>query len=297
MAVDEQYFRTSPSDPMYKCGLLPAQHPLRDGLGADGRRRRRPRSMRRASSTRRCRPSWSRSSRSWSRSRPRPTRPTRSSADPTRSSRLQAPPEDAGAGVARCTTTRARVAFAAKKDAAGAQREIDAIAAHRAARPTSSPTTDWGVPAKEIVQTARLVATGRLADAHGDLAGAAKAYEEAIAIEDALAYMEPPYWYYPVRQSLGACACARASSTTPSRRSAIRWRACATTAGRWPGWPRSTSARATATARRRRAGLCAGLVRAGGGAGPGAAVGTGRGRAPRGREQLKPGRPRLEQAP
>ena len=23
-------------------------------------------------------------------------------------------------------------------------------------------------------------------------------------VEDALAYMEPPYWYYPVRQSLGA---------------------------------------------------------------------------------------------
>ena len=60
------------------------------------------------------------------------------------------------------------------------------------------------MPGKEIVQTARLVATARLADAQGDLAGAAKAYEEAIAIEDALAYMEPPYWYYPIRQSLGS---------------------------------------------------------------------------------------------
>jgi predicted Zn-dependent protease len=48
------------------------------------------------------------------------------------------------------------------------------------------------------------VATARLADAQGDLAGAAKAYEEAVAIEDALAYMEPPYWYYPIRQSLGS---------------------------------------------------------------------------------------------
>ena len=28
--------------------------------------------------------------------------------------------------------------------------------------------------------------------------------ERAVAIEDALAYMEPPYWYYPVRQSLGS---------------------------------------------------------------------------------------------
>jgi tetratricopeptide (TPR) repeat protein len=54
------------------------------------------------------------------------------------------------------------------------------------------------------VQTARLVASGRLADAAGDLEGAARAYEEAIFIEDTLAYMEPPYWYYPVRQSLGS---------------------------------------------------------------------------------------------
>ena len=29
-------------------------------------------------------------------------------------------------------------------------------------------------------------------------------HEAAIAIEDSLAYMEPPYWYYPVRQSLGS---------------------------------------------------------------------------------------------
>jgi len=25
-----------------------------------------------------------------------------------------------------------------------------------------------------------------------------------VAIQDTLAYMEPPYWYYPVRQTLGA---------------------------------------------------------------------------------------------
>ena len=49
-----------------------------------------------------------------------------------------------------------------------------------------------------------MVARARLADAQGDLPAAAKAYEEAIAIEDALAYMEPPFWYYPIRQSLGS---------------------------------------------------------------------------------------------
>jgi tetratricopeptide (TPR) repeat protein len=62
---------------------------------------------------------------------------------------------------------------------------------------------EQGVPARDIVRTARAVALGRLADAGGDLPGAIKAYREAVAVQDALPYMEPPYWYYPVRQSLG----------------------------------------------------------------------------------------------
>jgi len=66
-----------------------------------------------------------------------------------------------------------------------------------------APIAAWNVPAREIVQTARAVARGRLLDAGGDLPGAAEAYREAIAIQDKLPYMEPPYWYYPVRQSLG----------------------------------------------------------------------------------------------
>jgi tetratricopeptide (TPR) repeat protein len=95
------------------------------------------------------------------------------------------------------------VAFAQKREAAAAQREIDALA--RLERDGDfKPFAEWGVPAREIVQTARLVAAGRLADANGDLDAAARAYEEAIYVEDTLAYTEPPYWYYPVRQSLGA---------------------------------------------------------------------------------------------
>ena len=29
-------------------------------------------------------------------------------------------------------------------------------------------------------------------------------FEVAATVQDALGYMEPPYWYYPTRQSLGA---------------------------------------------------------------------------------------------
>jgi tetratricopeptide (TPR) repeat protein len=95
------------------------------------------------------------------------------------------------------------VALARKNDAAAARAETDAIAALEQ-KADFKPYDAWGVPAQAILQTARLVATGRIADAAGDLDGAAKAYEDAIAIEDSLSYTEPPYWYYPVRQSLGS---------------------------------------------------------------------------------------------
>jgi tetratricopeptide (TPR) repeat protein len=95
------------------------------------------------------------------------------------------------------------VAHAMRKDVTAARTEIAAL--ERLEREGDfKPFAEWQVPAKEVVQTARLVALGRLADAQGDLEGAAKAYEDAIFIEDTLAYMEPPFWYYPVRQSLGS---------------------------------------------------------------------------------------------
>jgi tetratricopeptide (TPR) repeat protein len=115
---------------------------------------------------------------------------------------LKTPPKEQVLVSALAHYARA-LAFAAKKDATGAQREIDAISAIEQTA-DFKPYTDWAVPGKEIVQTASLVARARLADAQGDLPAAAKAYEQAIAVQDALAYMEPPFWYYPIRQSLGS---------------------------------------------------------------------------------------------
>ena len=89
-----------------------------------------------------------------------------------------------------------------KGDARAAQREVAAI--ERIERSGDfKPLTDWAIPGREIVQTAGKVARGRLADLQGKLPDAIAAYREAVAIQDALPYMEPPYWYYPVRQSLG----------------------------------------------------------------------------------------------
>lgn len=60
------------------------------------------------------------------------------------------------------------------------------------------------VPARTILRVAREVLQARVADAEGDLAAAEAHLRTAASLEDELPYMEPPYWYYPVRQTLGA---------------------------------------------------------------------------------------------
>ncbi len=61
-----------------------------------------------------------------------------------------------------------------------------------------------GVPAKDVLQLAQQVVRARIAQANQDSTGAIQHFAAAVALEDALAYSEPPYWYYPTRQSLGA---------------------------------------------------------------------------------------------
>jgi tetratricopeptide (TPR) repeat protein len=95
------------------------------------------------------------------------------------------------------------VAFARKGDSASGQKEIDTLSA-LIRDGEFKAISDWGIPAKEIVQTAQQVAMGRLAEARGDLPAAIAAFQAAVVIQDALPYTEPPHWYYPVRQSLGA---------------------------------------------------------------------------------------------
>jgi tetratricopeptide (TPR) repeat protein len=94
------------------------------------------------------------------------------------------------------------IGYVRKGDANAANREVAAI--ERIERSADfKPLTDWAIPGREIVQTAGKVARGRVADLQGKLPEAIAAYRDAVAIQDALPYMEPPYWYYPVRQSLG----------------------------------------------------------------------------------------------
>jgi tetratricopeptide (TPR) repeat protein len=95
------------------------------------------------------------------------------------------------------------VAQAGKGDAAAAQAEVDAIAAIVKATDFSG-LNGYGVPAGEVLQLARHIVQARIAQAGGDLDKAIAEFESAATIEAALPYMEPAFWYYPVKQSLGA---------------------------------------------------------------------------------------------
>lgn len=58
--------------------------------------------------------------------------------------------------------------------------------------------------AADILAVASAVAHARGAYARGDLAAAESGYAKAVDLEDHLNYDEPPPWYYPTRESLGA---------------------------------------------------------------------------------------------
>jgi tetratricopeptide (TPR) repeat protein len=57
---------------------------------------------------------------------------------------------------------------------------------------------------KALLQIATKVLSGEIAAGEGRTDDAVKALNEAVEIEDRLVYEEPPPWYQPVRQNLGA---------------------------------------------------------------------------------------------
>jgi tetratricopeptide (TPR) repeat protein len=95
------------------------------------------------------------------------------------------------------------VGLAKTGDVIAAQAEVDAITKLEQANDFADLVAG-GVPAKEVLQLAQQVVRARIAQANQDWRGAIQHFETAVALEDALAYSEPPYWYYPTRQSLGA---------------------------------------------------------------------------------------------
>jgi tetratricopeptide (TPR) repeat protein len=58
--------------------------------------------------------------------------------------------------------------------------------------------------ARDIMKIARDVLGAKIAMARKDAAGAIATLTEAVALQDSLKYGEPPDWFFPVRESLGA---------------------------------------------------------------------------------------------
>jgi tetratricopeptide (TPR) repeat protein len=58
--------------------------------------------------------------------------------------------------------------------------------------------------AKDVLTIAQNVLGAKIALAKHDNAGAVRMFREAVAMQDTLKYAEPPDWFYPVRESLGA---------------------------------------------------------------------------------------------
>lgn len=95
------------------------------------------------------------------------------------------------------------VAMASTRDFAGATAAADAI--EKLERDSDFKLLkESNVPAQEVLRIARTVILARVAQAKGDKRAAVARFEEAAALQDKLPYTEPPYWYYPIRQSLAA---------------------------------------------------------------------------------------------
>jgi len=91
------------------------------------------------------------------------------------------------------------LAFAARGDKPAAQQEQAALAAIRAGLPAAA-TIGYN-KAADVLELALAIVSARLSPAPAE---AIPHWRRAVALQDAFNYDEPPDWYYPVRESLGA---------------------------------------------------------------------------------------------
>lgn len=94
-------------------------------------------------------------------------------------------------------------AFARQGDSAKARAEAEAIAAILAEEDFKF-LIDNLIPAPDILKIQHRTVMARAAAAEGDLPRAIAFMEEAVVLQEGLNYTEPPYWYYPAKQTLAA---------------------------------------------------------------------------------------------
>lgn len=104
------------------------------------------------------------------------------------------------------------VAMARKGDQKGAESEYDAMAP-LIANDKVMFLDGADYPASTMLTIAQTLLAGELAMGMEDYDSAISNFSEAVALQDALPYTEPPFWYYPSRQSLGQALMAAGNYT------------------------------------------------------------------------------------
>ena len=116
---------------------------------------------------------------------------------------LNLPAPDASLSVTNAIWHYARgVAFAGHGDTANAKQDRRTLAAAIEKQPADA--TFGFNTARSVLGLALEVLDARVAAAQGDHKGSIEHWRRAVAMQDAMLYDEPPDWYYPVRESLGA---------------------------------------------------------------------------------------------
>ncbi len=96
------------------------------------------------------------------------------------------------------------MAFLRKGDLAAAEQELARLSSY-ADDPAMDELAIFGINSfRKVFAVGREVLAGELAAARGDHERAIAHLEEAVYLEDALTYSEPPDWLIPTRQNLGA---------------------------------------------------------------------------------------------
>ncbi|HEV3420528.1 MAG TPA: hypothetical protein VG075_09495 [Candidatus Acidoferrum sp.] len=95
-------------------------------------------------------------------------------------------------------------AFAAKGRIANAEAEGQILATARKETPADVEFSFYFNKAQSFLDLAENILDARIAAAKGDHKQAISYWEKAVEVQDKLYYGEPPEWFYPVRESLGA---------------------------------------------------------------------------------------------
>jgi len=95
-------------------------------------------------------------------------------------------------------------AAAAKGRIAVAETERRALRTAREQTPADAEFSFFFNKARLFLDIAANILDARIANAHGDNQRAIDYWQKAVEIQDRLNYGEPPEWFYPVRESLGA---------------------------------------------------------------------------------------------